>query len=78
MKATEDPIVVTVATGGVGSSDQARRYSDVGFDGVCVGRALMLHPDRVPEYDTTDADTGYAKHDERATSMSRPASMQCA
>jgi len=37
--------VVTIAAGGMGSSDQARRLSDCGFDGVCLGRALVLHPD---------------------------------
>ena len=37
--------VLTVATGGIGSSEQAARHGDAGFDAVCLGRALALHPE---------------------------------
>ena len=37
--------VVTVATGGLGASEQCKRLSDCGFDSVCLGRALAVHPD---------------------------------
>ena len=37
--------VVTVAAGGIGSSDEARRLHEAGFDAVVLGRALTAHPD---------------------------------
>mmetsp|Transcript_29256 Transcript_29256/g.39757 ORF Transcript_29256/g.39757 Transcript_29256/m.39757 type:complete len:123 (+) Transcript_29256:804-1172(+) len=36
--------IVTIATGGLASSDQARRLADVGYDCVALGRALAVHP----------------------------------
>ena len=36
--------VVTVAAGGIGSSDEARRLGGCGFDAVALGRALAVHP----------------------------------
>ena len=36
--------VVTIAAGGIGSSEQAARYSALGFDAVCLGRSLAMHP----------------------------------
>ena len=37
--------VVTIASGGIGSSDQARTLADAGYDAVALGRALTVHPD---------------------------------
>ena len=37
--------VVTIATGGVGSSEQAALLADAGFDCVGLGRALAVHPE---------------------------------
>ena len=37
--------VVTIATGGIGSSDQAALLADAGFDCVGLGRALAVHPE---------------------------------
>lgn len=36
--------VVTIATGGIGGSEQAARYCNAGYDAVCLGRALTMHP----------------------------------
>jgi indole-3-glycerol phosphate synthase len=37
--------VVTIATGGIGSSEQAALLADAGFDCVGLGRALAVHPE---------------------------------
>jgi len=36
--------IVTIAAGGIGNSEQAIKYSTMGYDSVCLGRALGRHP----------------------------------
>lgn len=37
--------IVTIAAGGIGSSEQAIGLADAGFDAVVLGRALAVHPE---------------------------------